>query len=102
MSEETGEGSETYAVLCGECRKGVESREAENGQIEYGCSDCNNWDTREEVLRISKEHITEQAQLYLNRGMKKAAQGSKFMTFKGKTASDKKFRFITDSPFLDG
>ncbi|MGK7652415.1 hypothetical protein ACSQ76_08370 [Roseovarius sp. B08] len=99
MSEENSDGSETYAILCGECRKGVESRDAEDGQVEYGCSDCNNWDTREEVLRISKEYTTEQAQLNLNKHMKQIASRSKGMTFSGSTTSDKKFRFVVDSPF---
>lgn len=86
----------TYTILCGYCEKPVASRIDGEEDGEFGCADCDNWASKEEVIKIAGEHATHEAQLALNRSMRDAVRGSKVMSFEGQTTSSKQFRFKTD------
>lgn len=83
-------------VLCGICRAPVGDRVDPEGNLQFGCAACDNWDSKEEVLRIAGEYAKAEAQIVLNRGIAKVARGSKVMKFSGKLSHDKTYRFVID------
>ncbi|WP_020041320.1 hypothetical protein [Salipiger mucosus] len=99
MSDDDQDNTTSHPILCGLCKAPVGSKEGADGETLYGCADCDNWDTKDEVIRIAGEYVTDQAQLDLNRSMSDIAKGSSVMSFSGQTESTKEFRFVTDGPF---
>ncbi|QCP88120.1 hypothetical protein EYE35_21110 [Cereibacter sphaeroides] len=90
------EGADSYTILCGLCGAPVNHRVEGDPNSDVGCSTCDNWAKHEEVMSIVSQYVHDETQAAINRSLKDAARGSKFMTFRGKTTNDKKYRFVVD------
>lgn len=88
----------SHPILCGLCNKpiGFRAETDPDRQRQVGCIPCDNWAEVDQAGHIAVEFAKDEAQMILNRMMKDTARRSKMMTFKGKTQSDKKYRFVID------
>lgn len=88
--------TDTQSILCGSCRVPIEGPANPKPNDMIACPKCGRSDTHKHVLDSAKAFVTELAQRSLQEPMRKAARGSKFMKFEGKTIPNKTHRFITD------
>lgn len=88
--------TESHPIICGICNNPVTYRDPQNEEGDVGCQDCDNWDSRTEVIRIASEYAKDAAQVELNKAAKRAADGSKMMSFKGDTTLTGEYRFKLD------
>lgn len=87
-----------HQILCSACKVTPE-RIADSEPESWRCPKCGISDTAENIIREAKEYAVEVTSRHVQDSARKAAQGSKFIKFKGNPIPKRKYRFITDLKF---
>jgi hypothetical protein len=91
-----------HTVLCGKCKTPVghvaktEPDMSDTAPAIVGCIRCNNTDSAKQVASIAIKYAKDEGQMILNRAMRDAAKDSAALSFKGKTTSNKRYRFMVE------
>lgn len=86
-----------HSVLCGFCDAPIAFRGEPDGDgTDVGCTDCGNFADIDEAASIAMQFAQDALQLQINTLARDAARKSKVMTFSGKTAHNKTYRFTVD------
>lgn len=86
--------TESHPLLCGKCNGPIDYQVPGDETSQVGCAACDNWASRDEAVAVATEYAADAGQIALNRMLKKSAQSSKMMTFKGQTNLSRSYRFI--------
>lgn len=84
-----------HQVLCNKCKVALEAV-PDSDPKRWSCPECHVSDTHENVLREVGEYVQEVTARHLQDKMRAAAQGSKFIQFKGDPVPQGQYRFVTD------
>lgn len=86
-----------HTVLCGFCKSPIAKRaETEADASEWGCDACGNWDSQDEVAKLTIEYAKIEGQLQLNRIAQGVANKSRIMQFSGQTHHNQTHRFVVE------
>lgn len=83
-------------VLCGTCKVPVTKLTCDGQGESVICPRCERTASITAALESAKAYTADAAQVSLNRSMKRAAKGSKMLSFRGSTQLTKSYDFITD------
>lgn len=84
----------SHAILCGNCHKPVEFEIDGDEDSKLGCAACENYGTKDEVVKIASAFAVADLQIQLNRMAKDEAEKSKIMTFEGTTDHTETYQFV--------
>jgi hypothetical protein len=88
--------SDFHEVLCGKCKVPLEGPAKPEPESVFSCPSCRASDTHQNVMAEVKDYVTETTAKHLQKRLRSAVAGNKWMKVETKPIPQRSYRFVVN------